>query len=848
MLPIRLACAAVVFCICGSGGFAQSPGPAGQARRLAVPNERSSPRRLDRNNLLIYRNARGQARPVKSTDDWRKRRAAVLEGMQQVMGPLPGKKKRCPLNVKIEKESDRGSYVRRLITYASEPGSRVPAYLLIPKKALAGKIKAPAVLCLHPTDNRIGHKVVVGLGGRANRQYAHELALRGYVTLSPSYPLLANYQPDLKKLGYRSGTMKAIWDNIRGIDLLESLPYVKKGGVGAIGHSLGGHNAVYTAVFDQRIKVIVTSCGLDSYLDYKDGNIKGWTSTRYMPRLLDYKDRLKEIPFDFHEMIGALAPRHCFISAPLHDNNFKWKSVDRIAKAASQVYRLHCVPKRLQVEYPDCDHDFPDKMRQTAYRLFDAVLRDKAASSKRKNSPKDNHLSKTRVTSEAVKSAIRKSLRLLEKGSAGSAKRRKCFTCHNQALPVLAFVEARKRGFSIDEDNLKLQIKHTAAYLNRRKTNLLTGRGKTIIEAYALWALEAGGWKSDETTAAVTGFLLQSQRNASHWRNPGHRPPSVGSDFTTTYVALRGLAAFGTEEQQPKIEARRKTVRKWLLNTTPRDTEDRVFRLRAFQYVDADEKTVRKAAAELLGLQRKDGGWAQTSDMNSDAYATGSVLVALICAGDVKTDHPAVRRGVQYLVDTQQTDGSWHVKTRAKPFQTYFESGFPHGKDQFISIAASSWATLALLLEFPPAGPTTESPRRRNPPAGKPEPLRLKQSDLDRFFRPPAKYAGDFGDFRSPLKFYDGRVVKTVKDWQARRREILERWHKIMGCGYRKLHPAQFAEISSNFHLLSGRVTWATCSASKLCRRADRWNSLEQGIIIASRKSLVLMPGKHGIM
>ena len=132
------------------------------------------------------------------------------------------------------------------------------------------------------------------------------------------------------------------------------------------GHSLGGHNSVYTAVFDQRIKVIVTSCGLDSYLDYKDGNIKGWTSTRYMPGLLDYKDRLKEIPFDFHEMIAALAPRHCFISAPLGDSNFKWKSVDRIAKAASQVYRLHDVPGRLQVKHPDCDHDFPDKMRRTA--------------------------------------------------------------------------------------------------------------------------------------------------------------------------------------------------------------------------------------------------------------------------------------------------------------------------------------------------------------------------------------------------------------------------------------------------------------------------------------------------
>jgi len=330
--------------------------------------------RLDRNNLLIYRDDDGQLRPVESIADWQKRRTMVLAGMQEVMGQLPGKEKCCPLDVKVVEEEDCGSYVRRLITYTSEPGGRVPAYLLIPKKTVAGKEKAPAVLCLHPTDNQIGHKTVVGLGSQPNCQYARELAERGYVALAPSYPLLANYQPDLDKLGYQSGTMKAIWDNICGIDLLESLPFVKPGGVGAIGHSLGGHNAVYTAVFDERIKVVVTSCGLDSYIDYMDGNIKGWTSNRYMPKLLDYRDRLAEIPFDFHEMIGALAPRYCFISAPLRDSNFKWDSVDRIVKAALQTYQLYGVPERLRVEHPDCDHDFPDVIRQMAYRVFDSVL------------------------------------------------------------------------------------------------------------------------------------------------------------------------------------------------------------------------------------------------------------------------------------------------------------------------------------------------------------------------------------------------------------------------------------------------------------------------------------------
>jgi len=340
--------------------------------------------RLPRDNLLVYRGDDNAVLPVKTLEDWQKRRAEILDGMQAIMGRLPGDAERCPLDVRIEEETDCGSYVRRLISYASEPGGRVPAYLLIPKAVLAGGPPVPAVLCLHGTDNTVGHGVVVGLGGRPNRQYAHELAERGYVTLAPNYPLLAKYQPDIESLGWQSGTLKAVWDNMRGLDLLASLPYVKAPRFGAIGHSLGGHNAVYTSVFDERIQVVVTSCGLDSFLDYYDGDAamwlpeKGWTQRRYMARLADYRERLAEIPFDFHELIGALAPRHVLIVAPLQDSNFHWDSVDRIAAAAKPVFALHGHPGRLRVEHPDCPHDFPDAMRQMAYRLFDEVLRGEA--------------------------------------------------------------------------------------------------------------------------------------------------------------------------------------------------------------------------------------------------------------------------------------------------------------------------------------------------------------------------------------------------------------------------------------------------------------------------------------
>jgi hypothetical protein len=329
---------------------------------------------LSRTNLLAYADKAGAIHPVKTKRDWEKRRAAILEAVQGIMGPLPGLEKRCPLDVRVEEEVDCGTYVRRFLSYASEPRSRVPAYLLIPKDVLAGKRKATGILTLHQT-HKLGQKVVVGLGESPNDEYGVELARRGYVCLAPAYPLLANYAPDWRALGYQSASMKAIWDNVRGLDLLESLPYVRRGKFGTIGHSLGGHNSVFTALFDTRIQAVASSCGLDAFRDYMNGNIKGWTGDRYMPRLTPFLGRLSDLPFDFDELIGALAPRPVFISAPVGDTNFKWRSVDDLAANARPIYSLYKKSGALVVEHPDCAHLFPKAMREQAYRMFDDQLK-----------------------------------------------------------------------------------------------------------------------------------------------------------------------------------------------------------------------------------------------------------------------------------------------------------------------------------------------------------------------------------------------------------------------------------------------------------------------------------------
>lgn len=329
----------------------------------------------DHTKLLIVKDRQSKPNEVATKTDWAQRRSHILHGMQQAMGSLPNSVYRPPLDVQLIEESDMPSYVRRKITYRAELLDRVPAYVLIPKGL---ETKAPAILCLHQTT-KIGKDEPAGLGGRATLQYAHELAERGYVCIVPDYPSFGEYPYDFTKplhLHYQSGTMKAIWNNIRAVDVLETLPEVNPDRIAAIGHSLGGHNALFTAPFDLRLKAVVTSCGFTAFHHYKRGNLAGWTSPRYMPRIGDiYKNDPDKVPFDFYEVLGAIAPRPIFINAPLDDGNFDVTGVKKVVAEVGKVYELLEAGDHLTAVHPDSGHDFPDKVRRQAYDWLDRQLK-----------------------------------------------------------------------------------------------------------------------------------------------------------------------------------------------------------------------------------------------------------------------------------------------------------------------------------------------------------------------------------------------------------------------------------------------------------------------------------------
>jgi fermentation-respiration switch protein FrsA (DUF1100 family) len=276
--------------------------------------------------------------------------------------------------VKIVDRAERDGFVRLTITYVGAAGARIPAHLYLPTDRPAGQRRA-AMLALHQTSAR-GKKEVSGEeGAAANQAYGKELAQRGYVVLASDYPSFGDYAVDFHKSRFASGSMMGVLNHMRGVDLLVARAEVDPARIGVIGHSLGGHNAIFVGAFDERLKVIVSSCGWTPFHDYFGGKLAGWVQDRYMPRIRDvYGLDADRVPFDFYEAVAALAPRAFFSNSPLGDSNFDVVGVKKAEVRAREIYALLGAADRLQIVYPGGGHDFPPAIRRQAYAFIDRIL------------------------------------------------------------------------------------------------------------------------------------------------------------------------------------------------------------------------------------------------------------------------------------------------------------------------------------------------------------------------------------------------------------------------------------------------------------------------------------------
>ena len=306
-----------------------------------------------------------------------------------------------------------------------------------------------------------------------------------------------------------------------------------------------------------------------------------------------------------------------------------------------------------------------------------------------------------RATSHAaIRDSAEKAIALLQKSGPGFLRASGCTSCHNQSLPQMAWSLARERGLKVDENISKQQVEAVVAMFKPLQPALAAGKlrlpNPPVSVSYSLIGMGAENYKSDDLMEVAAKVVEREQQPDGSFPVLPGRPPLEDSTFTGTALSIRALQYYG-KDPQDRIER----ARQWLEKAKPSTTEDRVMQLLGMTWAKSNAEQLRVAGKQLRAEQRADGGWSQLPHLESDAYATGQALTALNLSGQLGASDPAYQRGVAYLLRTQFDDGSWLVRSRSNPFQPYKESGFPHGRHQWISAAGTSWAVMALALTQP---------------------------------------------------------------------------------------------------------------------------------------------------
>jgi ankyrin repeat protein len=305
--------------------------------------------------------------------------------------------------------------------------------------------------------------------------------------------------------------------------------------------------------------------------------------------------------------------------------------------------------------------------------------------------------------------ALSRGIALLERTSAEFFRKSGCVGCHHQPIVARAQLRAKEAGIPINDSAAKeqtVQMKSLGVGLTEEYLQAIIPGGGANRIAEMLLGLQASGYPADNITDAAVVAMAESQELDGSWLagEVQLRPPIAQSHFAATARVARALQAYSIPARKQEFTERIARASGWLKHSKPQTTEDVAMRLSGLTWTGAAESDIRESAKSLLVLQRPDGGWGGNPHMNSDAYATAGALVALAESKVIKVSDRHYQRGVAYLLSTQYPDGSWYVRSRAIKFQPYFESGFPFGHDQWISVAATAWASQALALSIrPPA-------------------------------------------------------------------------------------------------------------------------------------------------
>lgn len=308
--------------------------------------------------------------------------------------------------------------------------------------------------------------------------------------------------------------------------------------------------------------------------------------------------------------------------------------------------------------------------------------------------------------------AALKSLKAIQASMISFGQKTNCVSCHHEGLGKITLGEAKAKGFAIDPKiksvvdprlNGMLMgmkplheqvLKDPAATL---QLPLVEMNEVSTTDAWLLAGMAAEKVPTSEAISSMAMVLGRQQAPDGSWTFAVPRAPMQSSFFTFTALSVRSLDAYALQGNTPEVTERIAKAKTWLLSAKAQNSEDRASRLLGLKWAGANQAEMEPSIAEILADQRADGGWSQLPGLQSDAYATGQALYALHAGGGLSSNAPEYQRGLQFLLRTQDSDGTWYVNKGCMPNNNYLDGGFAHGESQHASFNGSCWATLALL-------------------------------------------------------------------------------------------------------------------------------------------------------
>lgn len=316
-----------------------------------------------------------------------------------------------------------------------------------------------------------------------------------------------------------------------------------------------------------------------------------------------------------------------------------------------------------------------------------------------------------RVSQTQVRAALEKAVALLQGTAIESkqaylrhASKQDCTSCHQQYLPMAAVALAKQKSVTVDAEKDR-QLLAMVAQGEFKDFEFdwepLFHPDLAFTKGYTLLAYSLAGLPADALTDSAVHHLCAIQGRDGQWYNNLPRPPIQSGDIGATALGIQALQRYPLPGRQDEMSNRVKRARVWLASAVPQNTDSRALQLLGLSWAGTPASKLRREIQALLREQRPDGGWGQLPGLASDAYATGQALYALQRVAGLNDSDPSIARGRRYLLQTQEADGSWHVQRRAFPFQPTMPSGFPHGRDSWVSAAGTSWAVMALSIHQP---------------------------------------------------------------------------------------------------------------------------------------------------